>query len=253
MAVNLNTSFTGSNTDFRKVIMFIYLWSNDFEASKFCSKEFGTNVAPSVGANNSSADLIELDKKCAVAWRKRLPDVAADHPCVIGGPGHIVEVDETLFSKKKSHRGREYPRQWVFGGVCRETGESFLVPVADRSSRTLIPLIRHYIRPGTKVISDCWRGNRRLSREDYTQLRVNHSINFLHPDDPEVHTQSVESLWAQVKRRNKARCGTRRSERESYFCEFMWRRRKTGCLLTGFGIFIIDLGFTALARFAVCL
>ncbi|KFD59731.1 hypothetical protein M514_28093 [Trichuris suis] len=29
--------------------------------------------------------------------------------------------------------------------------------------------------------------------------------------------------------------------------------RKTGCLVTGFGIFIIDLGFTALARFAVCL
>ncbi|KFD47379.1 hypothetical protein M513_11742 [Trichuris suis] len=212
------TIFEGSNTDFRKVIMFIYLWSNDFEASKFCSKEFGTNVAPSVGANNSSADLIELDKKCAVAWRKRLPDVAAEsvlsHPCVIGDPGHIVEVDGTLFSKRKSHRGRE---------------------------------------PGTTVISDCWGGYRRLSREDYTHLRMNHSINFLHPDDPEVHTQSVESLWAQVKRRNKARCGTRRSERESYFCEFMWRRRKTGCLLTGFGIFIIDLGFTALARFAVCL
>ncbi|KFD66208.1 hypothetical protein M514_21495 [Trichuris suis] len=182
--------FEGSNTDFRKIIMFIYLWSNDFETSKFCSKG------------------LELDKKCAVAWRKRLRDVAAEsvlsHPCVIGGPGHIVEVDETLFSKKKSHRGREYPRQWVFGGVCRETGESFLVPVADRSSRTLIPLIRQYIRPGTTVISDYWGGYRRLSREDYTHLRVNHSINFVHPDDPEVHTQS---------------------ELDSYFCDFMWRRR----------------------------
>ncbi|KFD49831.1 hypothetical protein M513_09298 [Trichuris suis] len=146
----------------------------------------------------------ELDKKCAVAWRKRLRDVAAEsvlsHPRVIGGPGQIVEVDATLFSKKKSHRG-------------------------NRSSRTLIPLIRQYIRPGTTVISDCWRGCRGLSLEDYTHLRVNHSINFLHPDQPEVHTQSVESLRAQVKRRNKARCRTRRSELDSYFWEFMWRRR----------------------------
>ncbi|KFD48891.1 hypothetical protein M513_10254 [Trichuris suis] len=173
--------FEGSNTDFRKIIMFIYLWSNDFETSKFCSKG------------------LELDKKCAVAWRKRLRDVAAEsvlsHPCVIGGPGHIVEVDETLFSKSWTRTSAT-----SCGAAGRETGESFLVPVADRSSRTLIPLIRQYIRPGTTVISDYWGGYRRLSREDYTHLRVNHSINFVHPDDPEVHTQSVESLWAQVKR-----------------------------------------------------
>ncbi|KFD51372.1 hypothetical protein M513_07777 [Trichuris suis] len=212
VSLRTGTWFEGLKLDFRTAVLFIYSWSNEYCSTKFCSKELG------------------LSTNCSVSWKRLLREVAAEsllsNPLVIGGPNCTVEVDETLYAKSKFHRGRRYPKQWVvFGGVCRETGESFLVPVANRSSRTLIPLIRQYIRPGTTVMTDCWAGYRSLSREDYTHLRVNHSINFVHPDDPEVHTQTVESLWAQVKRSNKLRCGTRRSELDSYLCEFMWRRR----------------------------
>ncbi|KFD60763.1 hypothetical protein M514_27042 [Trichuris suis] len=76
----------------------------------------------SANANNSIADLIGLSTKCAVAWKKRLREVTAEslltNPLVIGGPDCTLEVDETLFSKRKSLSGREYPRQWIFGGVC---------------------------------------------------------------------------------------------------------------------------------------
>ncbi|KFD71256.1 hypothetical protein M514_16603 [Trichuris suis] len=175
------------------------------------------------------AALIGLSADCSVSRKRLLREVVTEsllsNPLVIGGPNRTMEVDETLYSKRKSHRGRLYPEQWVFGGVCRETGESFLVPVVNRSSRALIPLIRQYIRPGTTVMTDCWAGYRSLSsREDYTHLSVNHSINFVHPVTG-AHTQTVESVWAQVKRSNKLRCGTRRSELDSYLCEFMWRRR----------------------------
>ncbi|KFD63846.1 hypothetical protein M514_23994, partial [Trichuris suis] len=212
VSLRTGTWFEGLKLDFRTAVLFIYSWSNDYCSTKFCSKELG------------------LSTNCSVSWKRLLREVAAEsllsNPLVIGGPNCTVDVDETLYAKSKFHRGRREPKQWVvFGGVCRETGESFLVPVANRSSRTLIPLIRQYIRPGTTVMTDCWAGYRSLSREDYTHLRVNHSINFVHPDDPEVHTQTVESLWAQVKRSNKLRCGTRRSELDSYLCEFMWRRR----------------------------
>ncbi|KFD63907.1 hypothetical protein M514_23898 [Trichuris suis] len=188
VSLRTGTWFEGLKLDFRTAVLFIYSWSNDYCSTKFCSKELG------------------LSTNCSVSWKRLLREVAAEsllsNPLVIGGPNCTVDVDETLYAKSKFHRGRRYPKQWVFGGVCRETGESFLVPVANRSSRTLIPLIRQYIRPGTTVMTDCWAGYRSLSREDYTHLRVNHSINFVHPDDPEVHTQTVESLSAQVKRSN---------------------------------------------------
>uniref|UniRef100_A0A5S6QCW7 ISXO2-like transposase domain-containing protein n=1 Tax=Trichuris muris TaxID=70415 RepID=A0A5S6QCW7_TRIMR len=85
-----------------------------------------------------------MGSNCAVGLQKRLREVAAEwllrDPTVLGGPGLTVELDETAFFKRKSQRGRMHPTQWVFGGVCCETGECFLVPVRDRSSQTLIRL-----------------------------------------------------------------------------------------------------------------
>ncbi|KFD49264.1 hypothetical protein M513_09816 [Trichuris suis] len=210
VSLRAGTWFDGQNLEFRSAIPLIYSWSNHSCSTKFCSKELG------------------LSANCSVSWKRLLREVATEsllsNPLIIGGPNRTVEVDETLYSKSKSHRDRLYPEQWVFGGVCRETGEFFLVPVENRSSRTSIPLIRQYIRPGTTVMTDCWAVYRSLSREDFTHLSVNHSINIVHPVTG-AHTQTVKSLWAEVKRSNMLRCGRRRSELDSYLRDFVWRRR----------------------------
>ena len=49
----------------------------------------------------------------------------------------------------KNNRSHVFPAQWVFGGICRETGESFMYAVADRSAATLVPIIQASVRPGT--------------------------------------------------------------------------------------------------------
>jgi hypothetical protein len=77
----------------------------------------------------------------------------------IGGPGLTVEIDESKFGKRKFQKGRLIEGQWVFGGICRETKEIFLVPCPDnkRDKATLIPLITNHIADGSTVISDCWK------------------------------------------------------------------------------------------------
>uniref|UniRef100_A0A5S6QWW7 Uncharacterized protein n=1 Tax=Trichuris muris TaxID=70415 RepID=A0A5S6QWW7_TRIMR len=58
----------------------------------------------------------------------------------VGVAGLTVQLDETVYSKRKYNQWRSYPQQWVFGGVCLEAGDCFMMP--DRSSATLISAIR---------------------------------------------------------------------------------------------------------------
>ena len=85
-------------------------------------------------------------------------EVCADsllrNPVIFGEPTIIVKIDESLFTRCKNHMGRQLPQQWVFGSISRNTGESFMLAVNDRSAETLMPLITQYILPGTTIMYD---------------------------------------------------------------------------------------------------
>jgi transposase-like protein len=74
----------------------------------------------------------------------------------IGGLKKNVDIDESKVGRRKYNRGHAMKRQWVFGGVEREPGRTFLVPVLDGTAETLMAVIYDWIHPGTTVISDCW-------------------------------------------------------------------------------------------------
>jgi len=69
-------------------------------------------------------------------------DLLCNH-VVLGGPGHIVAIDETLVARRKpgNAQGRPVPEQWCFDDVDFDTGEFFITLVPDRSVATLLPVI----------------------------------------------------------------------------------------------------------------
>jgi hypothetical protein len=60
----------------------------------------------------------------------------------ISGPKKTVEIDDSKFGRRKYHRGHPVKGQWVFGGVERKSGKTFLIPAPCRTVDTLIDVIR---------------------------------------------------------------------------------------------------------------
>ena len=150
-----------------------------------------------------------IGKDATIDYNNYLREVCAANllanPILIGGPNMTVEEDESFFTRRKNHQGRVLPQQWVFGGWCRETKESFMYAVPDRSAGTLIPIIQASIRPGTNINSDMWRaygGIAAMQGMGFNHLTVNHTLNFVDPQTG-AHTQSVERSWKSAKERNK--------------------------------------------------
>ncbi|GAB1610201.1 uncharacterized protein LOC115210589, partial [Argonauta hians] len=104
---------------------------------------------------------------------------------LLGGDGLVVEIDESLFARRKYNRGRLVKDQWMFGGYCRTTKKGFLIPVPDRNKW------------------GAYNGIESIVGGNYTHKTVNHSEYFVDPGTG-VHTNSVESMWGRAKAKIKA-------------------------------------------------
>ena len=82
----------------------------------------------------------------------------------IGGPGIVVEIDESKFGKVKYHRGHKVEGVWVFGLVERtEKRKIFLIKVDDRKKATLESILKKYVHKESIIHSDCWKAYNSLS------------------------------------------------------------------------------------------
>ncbi|CEF61523.1 Transposase, ISXO2-like domain-containing protein [Strongyloides ratti] len=210
VGVRVGTWFQGTKMPLKTAIRFIYHWANEESSGERMKRE------------------LDLDPGTTVDWNSLLREVCLfmekKDENMIGGKGYTVEVDETLLARRKNHAGRMLGQQWCFEGVCRETKECFVEPVADRTSETLMEVLKRRVHPETLIISDMWRGYSQVGASGYEHLKVNHKYNFVDPLT-NAHTQNIERVWRSVKERSKKHNGTHRSMLDGYMHEFSWRRK----------------------------
>ena len=109
----------------------------------------------------------KLSSRSIIKYFKLFCEIVIDHMIStfkstkkINDPGCTVEIDESQFDKRKYNRGTILGRRfaWIHGGVCRETGEMFLVQCKNnkRDKATLLSIIIASVEKGTTIYTDGW-------------------------------------------------------------------------------------------------
>ncbi|XP_045509270.1 uncharacterized protein LOC123704820 [Colias croceus] len=145
----------------------------------------------------------------------------------IGGPGKIVQIDESKFGVRKFNKGRRVEGHWVLG-LIEDGSEDLRLEVCPdniRSAEVLVPLIKKHVLEGTTIHTDFWRAYDCLAEHGYIHKKVNHSD----PDNPFVapdgtHTQRIEAQWRVVKRWFKKDNYNHPSNFADVVIEYQWRR-----------------------------
>jgi len=208
-----NSIFESSKLSILRVLGIIYCWSHRYSLSQTQNE---TKVS-----HHTFSSIFRLMSMATLTKKN------TNQKLKIGGPGKNVEIDETLFSKRKHHKGRFINERWVFGGICREDKTIFLEYVPNRTSDVLFNCILDIIELGSTIHSDKWASNNVLDSQPqphpFLHQTVNHSQNFIDPDT-QFNTQQIERLWRDFKEDKVSKHGIPFQDMNVYIAEYLWRR-----------------------------
>lgn len=203
---------------FKLMYMFCYQMSFEIAQRELCGIDAAT-----VTSHRTIADWYSYCREVIIIY---FLDKQTNTPTKIGGPGKVVQIDESKFGKRKYNRGRVIEGYWVLGMVEDKSDDLRLevCPNNIRSAEILVPLIQKHVEEGSIIHTDCWRAYDCLPQYGYIHKKVNHSdpVNkFVAPDG--VHTQRIESHWRHLKiLYKKAQFKGRFAD---WIVEYEWRRR----------------------------
>lgn len=215
LSIRDNSFFKNSNLALGDIFWLMYLWSHRI-------------------AVHTAESMLGIGDDTIRQWYQYCRDICSNylvnHPFQIGGPGIVVQIDESVIAKRKYNRGHHVAERWVFGGYDCRRKVGFLEEVEDRTAATLLPLIQHHIAPGSIIHSDCWPAYGQpgvsgisMLPQNYVHQTVNHTRYFVDPVT-HAHTNNVECMWKNCKSKFKSMNGVATTTLSSHLDEFMWRQ-----------------------------
>ena len=160
-----------------------------------------------------------------IAWRMchliRLYMGYVDGDFPLGGPGKTVEADETFIG------GVDYEPnpddKAIVLGIAERGGDVVTRVVQARTKHHILPHIVRFVKEGSRIHTD-EASNFKLLKEKYgfDHSMVDHSAKEYVRGD--VHTNSIESFWSQVKRGiNETYVWVSKKHLQLYLREFEYR------------------------------
>ena len=126
-------------------------------------------------------------------------EVEADETFV-GGKERAPDFSRGPGYRPRFPRGHKSRKTTVFGmaerGEQGEQSEVRAMVVPDHKARTLVPIIRENVEPGSTIYTDALRSYRILS-DQYRHAFVDHTIRYV---EGRVHTNTIENFWSCLKR-----------------------------------------------------
>ena len=104
-------------------------------------------------------------RKLKNEFRETLTVWLVENSSKIGGPGDIIEIDESVFGRRQ---GPITKTRWVLWGICRRPKECLLKVVDKRNANAPNCAILDNLEPGTTIVTDMWCGYNSLQQYGYT-------------------------------------------------------------------------------------
>ncbi|XP_065315034.1 uncharacterized protein LOC135923940 [Gordionus sp. m RMFG-2023] len=155
--------------------------------------------------------------QCATKWYKKFRKVCqlrvASNHAKVGGPGQIVEMDESLVRKSKYNSDGVLIKKalWIIGGICPNTDRIFLWATLSRNRETFLDVVRQNVLEGTVIITDSWKGYYDCpeDKNGENNFETDHRISFVQPSDIPVHTRKIDIFWQDLKPKLPKFCDSR--------------------------------------------
>lgn len=175
----------------------------------------------------SNGTIMKIKKKLRSAYDIYLKR----NPVYLGGLGKIVEIDESVLSRRQIIRNPTSTDDdyldtiWILGAIDNTNEKNFMIKrVENRKVETLTRELGGKILIGTTVCTDGYISYPQTCR--YLGLPhkiVNHSQGFI--NDEGIHTNNIEGFWSHLKSQMRKENGVKRENLDIWLTEYEFKRR----------------------------